>query len=185
MGGRPKGELPLAGKTLLRRVIERVAPQVGLLLLSVESENRELGAYGFELVTDPVPGHEGPLQGLLAAMQRTSERYPWLLLTPCDAPFLPTDLAARLRVAATQEDEAISVVAAGGRLQPTFSLWHRDVLPALQSAVLEEGMAGFRQFLARSRYATLPWEDSGQPEFFNINDQSALDQAEKIIAARR
>ena len=66
-------------------------------------------------------------------------------------------------------------------IQPTFSLWHRRLLPRLEEAVLEQGMAGFKQFLQDIPAATLDWETSDLSPFFNINDPDALVEAARLL----
>lgn len=182
MGGGMKALLPLGEITLLQHVMDRLAPQVGQLYLSVEAPMAEFEPYRLEQIADPMPGSNGPLGGLLASMRRTaSEGRAWLLLAPCDAPFLPLDLASRLHACAGQEKADIAVISCASRLQPTFSLWNTAVLPDMEMAVMNEGMAGFMQFLARRRHAVLDWSRTGVNPFFNINDPAALGQASRMI----
>lgn len=182
MGGGVKALLPLGEKTLLQHVLDRMAPQVDQLYLSVEAPVAEFNRYPLEQVADPEPGSNGPLGGLLASLQRTaSEGRTWLLLAPCDAPLLPLDLAYRLQACAGQDTADIAVVRYASRLQPTFSLWNTSVLPEIERAVFKDGMAGFMQFLARKHHAVLDWPSTGANPFFNINDPAALAQAARMI----
>ncbi|NNK31834.1 MAG: molybdenum cofactor guanylyltransferase [Xanthomonadales bacterium] len=184
MGGQPKALLPLAGVPLLSHVLERFAPQVDELVLSVERPTPELNAFGVRQVPDPAPGSNGPLGGLLACMRALSQdgRGEWLLLAPCDAPFLPLDLGARLLARAGEAGSGGAVVRWGGVSQPTFSLWHRDLLPELERAVIEDNLGGFRQFLRRRPLAVLDWpSEAAAPPFFNINDRQALATAEGML----
>jgi molybdopterin-guanine dinucleotide biosynthesis protein A len=181
MGGQTKALLPLAGKPLLRHVIDRVQPQVCCLALSVESAAERWQCFGLPLLPDPRPGFRGPLGGLLAALRFLQGRAPWLLLVPCDAPFLPLDLGQRLLECAAAAAAPGAVARFEGLPQPTFSLWHASLLPRLEKAFGEEGMAAFRQFLEVAPLAGLDWPgpsaDDQPPPFFNVNDPQTLDQA--------
>jgi molybdopterin-guanine dinucleotide biosynthesis protein A len=73
------------------------------------------------------------------------------------------------------------VVRSDSEIQPTFSLWHRRLLPRLEEAVLEEGMAGFKQFLRDTPVAILDWKSSVPSPFFNINDPDALLEAARLL----
>ena len=187
MGGSSKALMTLDGKPLLQHVIDRVSPQTEALFLSVESENCDYDRFGLEQLPDPVPGHSGPLGGLLAALRQLDQNAgaEWLLLVPCDAPFVPKDLGKRLleRAHATGGDGA--VVIAGGELQPAFSLWNRSIMRELERAVLGDGMAGFKQFLRLHPLVELHWKDNdpetGAPPFFNINDRDTLDRARQFF----
>lgn len=185
MGGGNKALAPLAGRPLLQHVIDRLAPQVVALVLSVEQESAELAVFGLPQLSDPLPGHRGPLGGLLSGLRHFAGQGHWVLLAPCDAPFLPRDLAARLRDCATVADAAAAVAVHAGEWQPTFSLWHQSVLPELERAVSRDGQAGFKPFLRTLRAAQCAWPDDlapGEPPpFFNINDPAALTQAGRWI----
>jgi molybdopterin-guanine dinucleotide biosynthesis protein A len=178
MGGGDKALAPLAGRPLLQHVIDRLAPQVVTLALSVEHESAPLAGFGLPQLPDPVPGHRGPLGGLLSGLRHFAGLRHWVLLASCDAPFLPLDLAARLQACAVGVGAPAAVAVHGGEWQPTFSLWHHGVLPELERAVVRDGQAGFKPFLRALGAAECAWPDDGPrgepPPFFNINDPAAL-----------
>jgi molybdopterin-guanine dinucleotide biosynthesis protein A len=181
MGGKPKALMPLAGKPLIQHVIDRVRPQVGQLVLSVEQTCSDFEAFGLEQVPDPRPGSRGPLGGLLAALRRMEAGYDWMMVAPCDAPFLPNRLAERLLECAGAAALPGAVVRDSEGIQPAFSLWHRSLLPSLERAVLESEMAGFKQFLRVQPLAELDWPSFDISPFFNINDHEALDEAARLV----
>lgn len=177
MGVARKALLPLAGRPLLAHVLERIRPQAGSLLLSTEGETRDFDGFGLPLIPDLSPGHRGPLAGLYSAMcylvdHGLDEN---LLLCPCDAPFVPTDLAKTL-LAARRKDQ-VMVVGWRGVPQPTFSLWHTSHLAVIGEALLERGLGGPRQVLERLPHAVLEWPGEEPPPFFNINTPKDLDAA--------
>jgi len=182
MGGANKALLPLAGLPLIRRVIERLGPQVGVLYLSVAQASVSMAALGLPLVTDPQPA-TGPLAGLLGAMREAGPEHQWVLLAPCDAPFIPRDLAVRLLERATSTSLPGAIVSYQSENQPTFSLWNCQLLPRLEQAVMNEKMAGFKQFLRVVELAILDWPESEPSPFFNINDQAALSRASSLVEA--
>ena len=184
MGGAVKALLPLGDRPLLQHVIDRVDPQLDELLLSVERPSEAFEAFGLPQVPDPQPDG-GPLGGLLSAMQAMSPDHDWLLLVPCDAPFVPPDLAARLLACALAAARPGAVVCYHSEIQPTFSIWNRSILPRLEPAVLEQGMAGIKQFLNVVELAELNWPDSEPSPFFNINDQDALLKAGRLALINR
>jgi len=186
MVGRNKVLAPLAGRPLIRHVIDRVAPQVAALALSVETPRPGLETFGLPQLPDPAPGHRGPLGGLLAAMRHFSGGHEWLLLTPCDAPFLPPDLATRLQTRAVEDAVPCALVVYEGEVQPTFSIWHRSLLTDLEQAVGQGEMGGFKAFIRMIQAAECHWPAAHPPPFFNINDAAALDRAERwILTGRR
>lgn len=177
MGGQPKALVDLGGLPLIQHVIHRLQPQVGSLVLSVEHHSPELERFGLPQLEDPQPGSHGPLGGLLAALEHLPPKVDWLLLAPCDAPFVPLDLGKRLM------GKAVSLAAPGciarydGELQPTFSLWHRSLAARMRKCVLEEGAGGFKQFLAAMPLPSLDWETVEVSPFFNVNTPAELELA--------
>jgi molybdopterin-guanine dinucleotide biosynthesis protein A len=187
MGGQVKAFLPLAGKPLLQHVADRVSPQVQKLVLSVEQQSSAFDVFGMAQLPDPKPGSRGPLGGLLSVMRwlQAEGAAEWLLLAPCDAPFVPLDLAERLYLHAAASNSGGAVVHQAGQVHPVFSLWHNSLLQKLEQAVITEKMAGFKQFLRVSPLAGYEWPEQeaapGISPFFNINDQPALDRARLAI----
>ena len=182
MEGKVKALESLAGKPLLSHVIDRISPQVNTLLLSVERHCDALGVFGLLQVADQVPDG-GPLGGLLAGLRMMDTDCDWLLLVPCDAPFIPAGLAAGLLHCAEGSGQAGAVIRYQSEIQPTFSIWHRSVTPRLERAVDEEGMGGFKQFLKAVDVAELDWPKSEPSPFFNINDKDALLEASSRVSA--
>jgi molybdopterin-guanine dinucleotide biosynthesis protein A len=181
LGGGIKALAGLDGKPLASHVIDRIRPQVRSLVISVEKANSEFSRFGLPCLDDPLPGKQGPLGGLLSALKSMGPDSDWLLLVPCDAPFLPLDLGERLLAGAIEQDAPGCIIRYREELQPTFSLWHRALLPAAEKAVLQEGLGGFKQFLRGLELGTLDWETMPVSPFFNINTAEELMQAQQIL----
>ena len=142
MGGGPKALVDLAGK----------------LLLSVETLSPELDVLGLPQVPDRNPGSNGPLGGVASVLRHAADtNCEWLLIAPCDAPFLPSDLGRRLSRAAVAGDSGIAMARYADRLQPAFSLWHVSQLDELERAVEEQGKAGFFEFLRGRCVDVMEW----------------------------
>ncbi|MCW8873813.1 MAG: molybdenum cofactor guanylyltransferase [Xanthomonadales bacterium] len=185
MIGRNKIFVSLDGRQLIQHVIDRIRPQVGVLALSVETPSAALEALGLLQLPDPQSGHHGPLGGLLSALRHFGHSHDWVLVVPCDAPFLPLDLAAKLHNRAIEADTPCAGVVYAGVPQPTFSIWHHSLLPDLERAIGQGALSGFKQFMRTIRAAECPWPLAEPPPFFNVNDQVALDQASCWVQSRR
>ncbi len=129
MGGADKGLLDYQGRPLVAHVIARLAPQVDHLLISANRNPEIYASFGYPLVSDAQPDYPGPLAGLAAGLAVCPTE--WLVCVPCDCPALPLDLVKRLLVAAQDRSVTIAVATTGGRMQPTFQLCRRSLLPAL------------------------------------------------------
>ena len=84
------------GEALAAQVVRRLRPQVAGMLISA---NRNLDAYRrlAPVVADALPGHQGPLAGIAAALERCAT--PWAAVCPGDAPLIPRDQVQRLAAA--------------------------------------------------------------------------------------
>lgn len=176
MGGVDKGLQLLRGTPLAQIALERLRPQVAGLMFSA---NRHLDTYrtfGAPVVTDEVPGHPGPLAGLLAGLRHGPTA--WLLTVPCDTPHFPLDLASRLAQAITEEgaDIAMAATREEGRVQPqpVFCLVRRSLAGDL-AVFTAEGGASPRAWAARHRTALVPFDEA--TAFANAN---TLDDLQRL-----
>ena len=136
MGGVDKGLQLLDGKAMVRHVAERLAPQVGQLLINANRSQNEYGALGYPVIGDLIPNFAGPLAGLHAALSVATT--PLVVTAPCDSPYIPEDLVTRLHQALLASDAPLAVATADGRLHPVFCLCQTTLLPAL-THYLESG----------------------------------------------
>lgn len=182
-GGRAKALAELGGKPLAQHVIERLAGQVNSLLISVQDTDPALTALGGEPVLDVVQRHRGPLTGLCSALLRLECRGPgeWLLLCPCDAPFLPRDLGARLAEAARASDQPVAVARYQGIVQPVFSLWSLAALPVVRAAVMDHSQGGLMRLLQDIPHALADWPEQEPNPFFNVNTPDDLEAAQRWL----
>jgi molybdopterin-guanine dinucleotide biosynthesis protein A len=165
MGGVDKGLQELDGQPMVAWVLGRLRPQVSGVLINANQNLDAYRAFGCPVVSDRIAGFAGPLAGLHAALSAGTG--PLVLTVPCDSPFLPADLAARL-LAALQEAEAdIAVAKTLDQLHPVFCLCRREVLPSL-SAYLEGGERKFERWLATCKVVLVSFDDEVEA-FSNIN----------------
>ena len=86
----------------------------------------------------------GPLAGVAAGLARAgADGFAYLATAPCDAPFLPLDLVARL-MAAGEGGAAVAISETG--LEPMFALLPVSALARVEAA-LEAGRASPRSVL--------------------------------------
>lgn len=183
MAGVNKALQNLAGRPLLSHVITRIQGQCSGVYLSVESIDPLWERFGLPQIADTQAGSNGPLGGVLAALEAIKQQSDWLLLVPCDAPFLPLDLAKCLSQLAQAEQSSAALVAYQDQWQPTFSLWRVDLLPALRTAVEEQGQRGLKEFLLTQSPAVLDWPEQQPSPFFNINRPQDLTEAAALLDA--
>lgn len=177
--GEDKGLIQLARRPLAAWVADRLREHVAEVLVNANRNLREYATLGHVVVADHLPGNLGPLAGLLAA-GRTA-RQEWLLTVPCDAPFLPLDLAMHLHAQALANEVRMVRAADETGTHYAVMLMHRSLLPELDTFVRDGG----RQ--VRAWQDTQPVETvefHGDPyAFLNVNTPDDLRTAERL--ARR
>lgn len=179
--GEDKGLLQLARLPLAAWVVQRLQGQVAEVLLNANRNLADYAALGHTVVADQLPGHLGPLAGVLAAGK--TARQEWLLTVPCDVPFLPLDLVMHLHAQAVANSVRMVRAADETGNQNAVMLMHRSLLPELEHYVLDGG----RQ--------VAQWQESqpletvlflGDPyAFLNINTPEDLRMAERLAPRYR
>ncbi|MBP1807201.1 molybdenum cofactor guanylyltransferase MobA [Rubellimicrobium aerolatum] len=178
MGGGDKGLLPWGDGTILSAIRDRLAPQAGPLAINANGDPARFASLGLPVLPDPVPGHPGPLAGLLAAMDWAAALgAPHVLTVPGDAPFLPADLAARLRAAG-----APALAASGGRAHPIAALWPVTLADPLRRD-LAQGLRRVESFAQAhaARVVNIPIPPGGPDPFLNLNTPEDLAAAARWL----
>ena len=186
MGGGHKAAVYLDGSTLLERVIERFAPQVDRLLVNGNGAVVLPPGVKGSLIADTVGNFPGPLAGLVSAfeyLERENTAVEAVALVPCDGPFLPRNLVARLAAAMANEQTVVACTRYRGEIQPTFSLWRRSVAAAAAAELRDRRRGGFKGLLGRLPASFVDWPDAPVDPFFNVNEPADLDRARRLLAA--
>jgi molybdenum cofactor guanylyltransferase len=185
MGGGDKPLREIGGRTILARVIARLAPQCECLLLSTNGDPSRFASFGLPVIPDGVSHYPGPLAGILAGLDWVAANRPdtpWILSAPGDCPFLPRDLVARLRHAMYVQGADLAAAASQGRSHPVVGLWSVALRDALRQALVVEGRRNVGGWTGRYRVATVEWPDEPFDPFFNANTIDDLADAERLAA---
>lgn len=158
------------GRRLIDQVIERLAGQVSEIIVNANDQIDQFERLGYRVVVDEHPGFQGPLAGVCAGLK--ASRTEWLLTVPCDSPFLPIDLGARLAAAAAGANAAVASNA--GRLQPVFALL-RATLHADLKQFLQAGDRKIDLWLRRVSPVVVEFNSPGDDQaFLNFNTLEEL-----------
>lgn len=185
MGGGDKCLLPLAGKTLLQRTVERAQPQVGTLMLNANGNSLRFARTRLPVIPDLFPNNLGPLAGIHAGLSRMRDDNPdieWLASFASDTPFFPTDFVARLLDAATTSNSHLAVAAANNRTHPIFSLWHASLLEKIEQQLQSGEVPRLQDWIKQQKMVTVEFAAEAYDPFFNINTPQDLYAAEPIAA---
>jgi molybdopterin-guanine dinucleotide biosynthesis protein A len=175
MGGVDKGLQTFRGKRLIDHVYERLAPQVGGVVINANQNQDAYRTFGVRVVSDAIGGFAGPLAGFHAGLS-VSKR-PFLASVPCDSPFLPEDLIARLYARIDETGAELAVAKTGDQPHPVFSLMRRGVLDHL-SDFLKEGGRKIDAWYASLNVVEVAFDDEAEA-FSNINTLEELASYEK------
>lgn len=172
MGGR-KPERLLAGRPLIAHAVEQARGWGDPVAVALRSKEQwQDPAPDVRLLRDD-PALEGPLAGLAAALEwAVSLERDRVLVTACDTPFLPSDLARRLEEGLRPEAGA-ALAATPGRLHPACALWRVESLAVVRSEAAA-GRGSLRGVAARAGAAIVEWPAQAADAFANINTPQDL-----------
>jgi molybdenum cofactor guanylyltransferase len=175
MGSIDKGLVLLRGQPMVRHVIDRFAPQVDEILINANQHRAEYEAFGFPVLADAIGGFAGPLAGLQVALTHAS--FARVATVPCDSPFLPEDLIARLSTALQSSQAELAVARTFDQPHPVFALVRKTVLPHL-TQFLEGGGRKIDAWYATLKTVEVAFDDEAEA-FRNINTTDELRQADR------
>jgi molybdopterin-guanine dinucleotide biosynthesis protein A len=185
MGGGDKPMRKIAGKTILERVIARLAPQCTELIINANGDPERFAGFGLPVIPDDLADYPGPLAGILAALDWAAANRPdtrWVLSTAGDCPFLPRDLVSRLETARAAQDAELAVAASGQQTHPVVGLWSVQLRHELREALVVEGLRKIDRWTSRYRIVTVTWPTEPLDPFFNANTVEDIAEADRLAA---
>ena len=170
MGSVDKGLKLLRGKPMVQWVLERFSSQVDEVLINANQNLDVYAKFGHHVVPDEIGGFAGPLAGLHRGL--SSAAHELIATVPCDSPFLPLDLIARLYAALDANQADLAVARTGDQPHPVFCLCRKSVLPGL-TAFLAAGGRKIDAWYAALKVAEVSFDDEAGA-FSNINTAAEL-----------
>ena len=138
--GRDKAWHRVDGEPMLIRILNAMRHVTDDVAMSVSSDEDE-GPEGVRRIVDKFPG-EGPIAGLHAALADC--RTEWILVAPCDVPYLsPHDLQALLD-GRTPAVAAVVAADSTGRLHPLCACYHRYTIAEVERMLTSDERAVHR-----------------------------------------
>ena len=186
LAGANKAMLDIGGSTVLTRLIARLSPRVGRIVLNTNGNPGLFAGLGLTVIADSLPDHPGPLAGILAALEWAAAEgsgTEWVVTVPCDTPFLPADLAERLHAARSRDNAVLACAASAGRTHPVAALWPVTLAPALRQAIIEQNVRKVSRFTDRYSRAIAEWGTDPVDPFFNVNTAEDLAEAQRLASA--
>ena len=165
MGGQDKGLIEINGRPMIEYIIDALKPQVDHILINANRNIEQYQRYGYPVVRDMMGDYFGPLVGMASGLQACDSDL--ILTVPCDSPFVPPVLAARLNTALIENQADISVANDSERMQPVFALIRKHLLDSLL-AYLNDGGRKIDTWYAEHEMALADFSD-WPDAFININ----------------
>jgi molybdopterin-guanine dinucleotide biosynthesis protein A len=171
------------GRRVIDRVIERVGPLSGEIIVVTSAEKAALPLPGgTRLVVDRYPG-KGPLGGIYTGLAAAS--LPLAIVVGCDMPFLSTELIQYM-IGLADGFDAVVPRLDEGMIEPLHAIYSRTCLPEMKTRLESDRLSVSQllgqlmvRYLAKAEYLPL---DPTMLSFFNINYPVDLDRANKLAA---
>ena len=190
--GASKALQPLAGKPLIRHIVERLSSVVGEVVVVIgqgelAAEYCSVLPDSIRVINDELEG-KTPLVGIVTGFR--SVRSNLVAVLACDIPFV-NDAVIELLFRRAPNANAVIPRWNGGRIEPLEAVYRR--LPALnagEEALAEGGLSQKEMIrkLAHVVYVSVEGEIAGVHPglrtFFNVNTREDLAIAEKLIAEK-
>ena len=190
--GEDKGVLELAGKPLLRHVVDAVRDKVDEVVVVTSSEERveKYAALVAGSVRFAVDQSElrGPLIGALTGFSVAKGLYS--LLLPFDTPFVSAEVVSLLFEVCVGKAAAIPRWP-NGQIEPLHAVYQTAVAQEAAKAAVAEGRLDMRGMIEKMRgvrfISTLVIQqlDPELRTFFNINTRVDLKKASSMIMQRK
>ena len=181
-GGGDKGFADLDGRPVLSHVIERFRPQVGRLILNANGDLSRFATFGLEVVADrEIPG-QGPLSGILTALEWAKRHAPdcaAVATVSTDVPFLALNLIQRLEA---ERGDGVAIAVSAGRRHPTIAIWPLTSREAVADA-LQRGALSVDALAAELNAVAVPFP-MGEIDGVTIDPFFNVNRPEDLVAAR-
>lgn len=185
MGGGDKALIQVGGRTILERVLARLAPHCTGIVLNANGDPARFAPFGLPVAPDDVEGFAGPLAGILAGLDwaaKHARNVEWLASVPGDCPFLPHDLVPRLHAARSAAGTPLACAQSGGWRHPVVGLWPVALRDDLRHALVADGLRKIEAWAARHGVALAEWPAEPIDPFFNVNTPEDVAEATRLAA---
>jgi molybdenum cofactor guanylyltransferase len=175
MGEVDKGLQIFQGKPMVAHAILRLAKQVDEIIINANRNLDTYAQFGHRVVPDVIDGFAGPLAGLHIGMSEATT--PLIVTAPCDSPFLPMDLVARLHTALDANNADLAVAKTFDQAHPVFCLTKTTLEPHLRDFLMS-GQRKIDKWYATLNVVEVSFDDN-EAAFANINTLDELKSLDK------
>lgn len=177
MTGADKGLLLLNGRPLITHVIDIIQPHVNHLIISANRHPDRYRSLGYPVIADAAYDFQGPLAGSARILEQADT--PYVMIVPCDTPFLPENLVQRLAEELYISGSDAAVARSADGVQPLCVLLSRQVAPNLRDYMASGGRKAV-EWMSQLNQVVANFPE--QPHaFYNINTPMELSAAEAML----
>jgi len=144
MDGIDKGLMQWQEKPMIEHILGHLKVPSEKIIISANRNIETYQQYSSTIIEDQLDDYQGPLAGILSAMQVCTT--PYLLCIPCDTPAPPENMLQQLWQCMQDANKSAALCHDGDRLQPLFSLMncqHKQLL----SDFLQQGRRKVHDFM--------------------------------------
>jgi molybdopterin-guanine dinucleotide biosynthesis protein A len=186
MGGGDKCMRLLGGRPILARIVERLGPQVGGMIINANGDPARFAEFALPVVPDAIPEFAGPLAGIHAGLVWVRRNRPDVrqcVTVAADTPFFPADLVRRFLAA--RNERGFCIARSGAGTHPVIGLWPVDLAGTLEAS-LKSGERKAGKWVAEHGAIEVFFpeiEIAGRrfDPFFNINRPEDLARADDLL----
>jgi molybdopterin-guanine dinucleotide biosynthesis protein A len=190
--GMDKGLLELAGKPLLKHVIDSIKDRVDQIVVVTNSQDRANNYSSLPLVDVQFAVDQSDIQSpLIGAMSGFSfARWDYSLLVPFDAPFISSQIVSLLFEICIGKAACVPKHP-NGQIEPLCAVYRTGVAQECSGAAVTEGrrdMRGMIEKMREVRYVSTLVLQQMDPElrtFVNINTRADLKKAEILVRQQK
>lgn len=133
MNHQDKGMVLFKHKPLVEYPLALLQKTLDCIVISANRNLDKYAAYGHPVIQDlPQYAEMGPLGGIYSASIQLPDNIEFIQVVPCDTPFLPDYLTARLHNALLQTNTDIAMAISGSNQHPSVIQFRRSLLPDLK-----------------------------------------------------
>jgi molybdopterin-guanine dinucleotide biosynthesis protein A len=174
--GRPKTDLEINGKPILRWLLERLKDQRRAMLITSPGHEHPAGCDAFDgEFVDPIAG-QGPLRGVITALENCGDAKAVLILT-CDMPLVTAGILASLEASLHGQPKVLGVMSQHGEQIEPFPLVASVALLPILHERLHAGRRSLRALASdpsiRVVMAPREWGDA---VWTNLNSPTDFDR---------
>jgi len=159
--GCDKSMLLIEGKPIVERIVERLRPWFGQIIVS-SNEVEKYGFLGVKVVPDKIAGR-GPLMGIASALGASATELNFVVA--CDIPGI--DMAfVRMMIRQARRFDAVVPVTGPMHYEPVFAVYKKSVVEAMEQGLV----SGNNKIMEALEHCNVKYIDAGTAaRFGNLN----------------